>query len=54
VAHSLLGWVRKRVASRLRELALRLYTVLAIPHLEYCDQFWAPQYKTDSLTGASP
>lgn len=40
-AHSLLGWVRKSIASRLRELALKLYTALATPPM-YCDQFWAP------------
>lgn len=32
-AHSLLGWVRKSIASRLRELALKLYTALATPPL---------------------
>lgn len=32
-AHSLLGWVRKSVASRLREFALKLYTALATPPL---------------------
>jgi len=46
-ATRILGCIKPSTTSRSKGRIIPLCSVLVQPHLEYCVQFWAPQFKKD-------
>jgi len=46
-ANRMLGYIKKSITSRSKEIILPLYRGLVRPHLEYAVQFWSPFLKKD-------
>ena len=43
----MLGYIKRQIKDRSKEVVLPLYNSLVRPHLEYAVQFWSPQLRKD-------
>ena len=46
-ANRVLGCIGRGIIYKSKEVVLTLYRNLVRPHLEYCVQFWSPQFRKD-------
>ena len=44
-----MGCIKHSITSQSREVIVPLYTAPVWPHVKYCVQLWAPQYKDIKL-----
>jgi len=44
-ANRTLGCIKHSITSQSKEVVILLHSAFVWPHLEYCVQFWAPQFK---------
>ena len=44
-AKAMSGCIARSIESRASEIITSLYSTLVRPHLEYCVQFWVPQFQ---------
>ena len=47
--NAMLAFMSRGLEYKSRDVLLRLYKALVRPHLEYCEQFWAPYLRKDVL-----
>ena len=46
-ANRVLGFIKRNVSYKSKEVILKLYNSYVRPHLEYCIQAWSPHYRQD-------
>ena len=46
-ANHISGCIKHRITRQAKEVIIPLYLAILRPHLEYCVQFWGPEFKKD-------